>query len=58
MVKVKVYKAKDGWRWQMKRGGRIVADSGEAYTERGHCKRAVNSLLEAIRMQKWVLEVD
>lgn len=53
LVKVTVYKAKDGWRWRMERGGRIVADSGEAYTERAHCKRAVSRLLEAIRLQKW-----
>lgn len=56
MIKVRVYKARDGWRWNMKRGGRIVAESGESYTERAHCKRAVKSILEAIRLQKWVLE--
>lgn len=34
---ITVYEARDGWRWHMKAAnGRIVADSGEAYsTERG-----------------------
>lgn len=30
-----VYRAKDGWRWRLKaRNGRIVAESGEAYTRK------------------------
>lgn len=34
--KVTIYHAKDGWRWRLRAAnGRIVAESGEAYTERG-----------------------
>jgi uncharacterized protein len=37
-MKVHVYRAVDGWRWQLKaRNGRIIAESGEAYTNRSKC---------------------
>lgn len=40
-----VYKAADGWRWRLvASNGRIVADSGEAYTRRAGVIRAVGSL--------------
>lgn len=33
--KVHVYMADDGWRWRLKASnGRIIAESGEAYTNR------------------------
>ena len=36
--KVQFYKATDGWRWRLKSGnGRIVAESGEAYTNHSKC---------------------
>lgn len=38
---VGVRKAKDGWRWNVKtRNGRIVAESGEAYTREADAQRA------------------
>lgn len=45
LITVRIYKAADGWRWQMKRKGRIVADSGEAYTRRNRAVLAANTLL-------------
>ena len=45
-ARFEVYKAKDGWRWALKaKNGRIVADSGEAYTRK-------DSALEAVRVIK------
>lgn len=39
------YKAADGWRWRLTaRNGRIVADSGEAYSRRDGAERAGASL--------------
>lgn len=44
---VKIYKAKDGWRWRSKAGnGRKVACSGEAFSDKTEARRA------AIRMTK------
>ena len=35
MPHILIYKARDGWRWRAVAGnGRIVAESGEAYTRR------------------------
>lgn len=34
-ARFKIYKAKDGWRWALKaKNGRIIADSGEAFTRK------------------------
>lgn len=44
-----VYKAKDGYRWRLKtRNGRIVAESGEAYTRRADAVRALARFHHAI----------
>ena len=38
-----------GWRWKLQsRNGRVIADSGEAYTERRHAVRAVAALRKAV----------
>jgi len=38
----RIYRARDGWRWRAVRAnGRIVADSGEAYTRKADARRAV-----------------
>lgn len=38
MMKVHIYEAKDGFRWRLRaRNGRIVAESGEAYSTRAAC---------------------
>lgn len=39
MAKTIIYKARDGWRWRAKVRGKIVAESGEAYTKLAHCVR-------------------
>lgn len=40
MDKVKVWKAKDGWRWKRLNGvnGKQVSDSSEGYENLGHAK--------------------
>lgn len=38
--RVRIWKARDGWRWHAVNGGRIVAESGEAYTRKRDCLRA------------------
>ena len=35
---------KKGWRWRLRRKGRIVADSGESYTRRSDAIRAAKRL--------------
>jgi uncharacterized protein YegP (UPF0339 family) len=36
------YKAKDGWRWHLSAAnGCVLADSGEAYSSRSACLRAI-----------------
>ena len=39
-----VYKDKRGeWRWQLvAANGRVIGDSGEGYTDKGHCIAMVN----------------
>jgi uncharacterized protein YegP (UPF0339 family) len=37
-----------GFRWHVKRGGRIVADSGESYKRRRGATRAITNLALAI----------
>lgn len=44
---ISIYRDRSGeYRWRMKRrrGGRILADSGEGYARRSDCRRAVSSL--------------
>lgn len=44
--KLIVYEARDGWRWRLKAtNGRIIADSGEAYTRFSGVRRAVKAFL-------------
>lgn len=42
------YKAKDGWRWRVWMGTRIVAESGEAYTRKFDCIKAFEKFRKAI----------
>ena len=45
----RICRARDGWRWRAVRAnGRIVADSGEAYTRKGDARRAVWRFINAI----------
>lgn len=44
-----VYKAADGYRWRLvAANGRIVADSGEAYTRKHDAEKALYRLWEAV----------
>lgn len=45
---ITVYRARDGWRWRLKAAnGRIVAESGEAYTRTTSAIRAAKRLIGA-----------
>lgn len=45
-AKIVKYKAKDGFRWKLVAvNGRIIADSGEAYTTKSSIRRAVDTVL-------------
>jgi uncharacterized protein YegP (UPF0339 family) len=49
-VKVIIYRDRKGeYRWRMKRGGRIVADSGEGYVRLSGAVRAVSRLVSALK---------
>lgn len=38
---IEIYRARDGWRWRARmKNGRIVAESGEAYTRKRDAFRA------------------
>lgn len=44
-----IYKARDGWRWRVKaRNGRIIAESGEAYTRKYDCNLAMYRLIHGV----------
>lgn len=47
--RIHAYKAKDGWRWHLRAAnGRILADSGEAYSSQRACLRAIDTTIAAI----------
>jgi uncharacterized protein YegP (UPF0339 family) len=49
-MKAEIYLARDGWRWRLKaRNGRIVADSGEAYTRERDAVKAFNRMACQVR---------
>lgn len=49
LTTIKVYKAKDGWRWRMRSpNGRIVAEGGKAYVRRSGCYKAAFNLVDTI----------
>ena len=44
-----VYRSKDGWRWRLiAANGRIIAESGEAYTRERDAHRAVQMVQDTI----------
>lgn len=45
---IQIYRARDGWRWRMRRSGRIVAESGEAYRRPGSLRHSLRGLITAI----------
>lgn len=43
------YKARDGYRWHLlARNNKIIAESGEAYTRKRDCLRAIDAVVHAI----------
>lgn len=43
--RITIYQARDGWRWHLRAtNGRIVAESGEAYSTRNKAARAAHAL--------------
>ena len=56
VVTFECYRARDGWRWHAKRGGRLVAESGEAYTREHGARRALARMLEAIHTDRWLVK--
>lgn len=54
-MKFHIYKARDGWRWRLvARNGRIIADSGEAYTRK---RAADNAIVRMMTPQQWSVVV-
>lgn len=51
-----VYRAQDGWRWRLKSSGRVVADSGQAYTRRADCAEAARNVLDPGRVTELRVE--
>ena len=47
-MKIELYQGRDGlWRWRFRAGnGEIIADSGEGYTGKRACNRAVRLIQE------------
>lgn len=46
--KFEVYEAKDGHRWRLAAAnGRIIAESGEAYTRRNGATKAIDTVIQA-----------
>jgi uncharacterized protein YegP (UPF0339 family) len=44
-----IYEAKDGWRWRIiATNGKIIAESGEAYSTKSNAKRAAHRLHENV----------
>ncbi len=47
-LKITVWKARDGFRWHMKRCGRIVAESGEGYKRIKSCGASLQRIIDCI----------
>ena len=46
-----IRKARDGWRWRLaEANGKIVAESGEAYSSKWNAKRAVRNLSRGMKV--------
>lgn len=46
------------WRWRAERAGRVVADCGEGYEQRGRCRRSLMRLLDSWKSGQYVLVND
>lgn len=58
IVRFTIYKAKDGVRWHAKRCGRIIAESGEAYSSLRTCKKTLDNLIGSMRERNYALVID
>ena len=47
-----IWKAKDGFRWHLQVSGRIVAESGEGYVNKGHAVKMARRYLRPSRVGK------
>ena len=47
-----IWKAKDGFRWHLQVSGRIVAESGEGYVNKGHAVKMAKRYLRPSRIGK------
>jgi len=48
-ITAQIWKAKDGWRWHMKRSGRIIAESGEGYKRPSGARKTLEHIINAIQ---------
>lgn len=48
--------SKDWYRWRLKRGGRVVADSAESYVTKATLRRAVTSLAKDLFRDNVIFE--
>lgn len=48
MTTFHLFKGIKGWRWRATRGGRIVACSGEAYSEKRKARATLDNLLTSV----------
>lgn len=57
-LNIHIYDARDGFRWHAKRGGRIVAESGEGYVKRSSAVKAAQNLVAVIQAKNVVVHTD
>ena len=43
--RMRVYRAKDGWRWQLWSSSDIVAESGESHPDRGYAVKKAQEFM-------------
>jgi len=55
-LSITIYKAKDGYRWRMKRGADVVAESGEGYKRLIDLRTTLNNLIESIQTRLYKIE--
>ena len=53
-LKINVWKSRDGFRWNMKRCGRIVAESGEGYKRINSCTTALTNIMKSLQTFNYV----
>lgn len=57
LMRVTVYRAKDGWRWKLvASNGELTAESGEGYVNKAHAVRMAAEMADAIAAELEVPE--